>query len=150
MRVVCFPTKWGKWREREDFEGIINCSIKGNVGRMHADITIPHMTGVASACKSLLPPSNTSVSISPSPHTTLTILQNRTATLWMFAGLTWTRDVTLSNRKASLSNFVHVMSHNSCSLLKVNLLSRHCVICRRDPRYQELLTGPCVWSQAYM
>lgn len=83
------------------------------------------------------------------PHTTLTILRNRTATPWMFAGLTWTRAETLSNRKASLSKFGHVMSHNSCSLLNVNTVSRHCVICRRDPRYQELLNGPWVWNQTY-
>lgn len=83
------------------------------------------------------------------PHTTLTILLNRSATPWMFAGLTWARARTLSNRKASLSKFVHVMSHNSCSLLNENMVSRHCVICRKDPRYQELLNGPCVWNQAY-
>lgn len=83
------------------------------------------------------------------PHTTLTILLNRTATPWMFARLTWKLAETLSNRKASLSNFVHVMSHNSCSLLNVNMVSRHCVIWLRDPKYQELLNGPCVWNQAY-
>lgn len=46
-----------------------------------------------------------------------------------------TRGETLSNRKTSLSKFVHVMSYNSCSLLKVNIVSRHCVICRRDPTF---------------
>lgn len=30
------------------------------------------------------------------------------------------------------------------------MVSRHCVICRRDPKYQELLNGPRVWNQAYM
>jgi hypothetical protein len=134
MRVVCFPTKWGKWREREDFEGIINCSIKGNVGRMHADITIPHMTGVASACKSLLPPSNTSVSISPSPYYP-DHFTKPTAIPWMFVGLTWRAVKLYQTGRLHYEKFVHVMSYNSCSLLKVNIVLCHCVICRRDPTY---------------
>jgi len=148
MRVVCFPTKWGKWREREDFEGIINCSIKGNVDGMQI---LPSLTwqGLLQHANPCFPLQTHPFQYHP-PHTTLTILRNRTATTWMFAGLTWALAETLPHRKASLSNFVHVMSHSSCSLLKINMVSRHCVSCRREPRYQELLTGSCVWNQTYM
>lgn len=85
--MVCFPTKWGKWREREDFKEIINCRVKGNVENIWvecmqigllASLTWQGLFQHANPCS----PSNTSVSISPSsyyPQTTPDHFTNRTS-----------------------------------------------------------------------